>query len=466
LRPVFADSATADYRLAAGSPCVNAGLADTATRGADLDGNARLVGRAVDMGAFELQRMLSFNAASVDFGPTELGHSSDTVLVLTNGGNQALTVSSITTTDTVFGARPAGFSIPAGMSVPDTLRFGPVARGGAEGKLVIISNDPVSPDTISLAGFGVEYAMTISNKSVALGTVRVGHSRDTVIVITNTGNGELVIDSIRSENPSITVFPVSLTIPVGGSAADTIRFSPSTGDSVTGRLLFIGNAVSSPDTVTVAGFGATYGFAVSPRTINLGNLKIGLTRDTVVTLTNTGNQEIVISNISSSHPQFTAFPAELRIPAGGSARDTIRYAPTDRGPKTATIVFKSDTLWVDTLTVTANGTLTGVSEGTEMPRQFALSQNYPNPFNPTTTIRYALPQRAVVSLKVYNTLGQEVARLAEGMKEAGYHDVRFDATRLPSGVYLYRLTAEVPAGTGQTGGVKDFVQTKKLVLVK
>jgi hypothetical protein len=330
-----------------------------------------------------------------------------------------------------------------------------------------MSDDPTPPDTVSLSGFGVEYMMALSDTGIAFGTVRVGRWKDTVIVITNTGNGELVIDSVKSDNPAFTVSAAAFRIPVGQSAQDTIRFSPASGDSASGHLVLFGNAVSLPETVAVSGFGATYGFAVTPPTINLGNLKIGLTRDTVVTLTNTGNQEIVISSITSSHPQFSAFPARLTIPAGGTARDTIRYAPTDRGPKTVQIVFASDSLWVDTVTVTGNGTLTAVAEAGEIPRQYSLSQNYPNPFNPSTTIRFALPERGVVSLRVYNTLGQEVARLAEGVREAGYHEVRFEASGLPSGVYLYRLAVEgVPTGPGQTGSSRTFVQTKKLIVLK
>lgn len=87
-------------------------------------------------------------------------------------------------------------------------------------------------------------------------------------------------------------------------------------------------------------------------------------------------------------------------------------------------------------------------------REFALDQNYPNPFNPTTTIRYPLQVRSSIVLNVYDALGQNVAELARGEKEAGCHEVQFDASRLASSVYSYHLTAG------------DHVQARRLVLIR
>jgi hypothetical protein len=90
----------------------------------------------------------------------------------------------------------------------------------------------------------------------------------------------------------------------------------------------------------------------------------------------------------------------------------------------------------------------------EAPQVFSLAQNYPNPFNPSTTVRYALPSRALVVLSVYNTLGQQVTTLVNETQDPGYHDARFDGSNLASGVYFYRLQAG------------DFVATKRLLLLR
>ena len=81
----------------------------------------------------------------------------------------------------------------------------------------------------------------------------------------------------------------------------------------------------------------------------------------------------------------------------------------------------------------------------ETPEHFALKQNYPNPFNPQTIIRFGVPETSHVRLTVYDVLGREVQVLVNGQFAAGWHEVNFDATGLPSGMYLYRL--ETPAFT-------------------
>ncbi len=107
------------------------------------------------------------------------------------------------------------------------------------------------------------------------------------------------------------------------------------------------------------------------------------------------------------------------------------------------IDFNGSTTYSQEITVNAIG-----------PKTFDLSQNYPNPFNPTTTIDFIVPQAGFVTLAVYNTLGEQVALLANGIMSEGAHTATFDAKSLPSGAYVYKL---------QTG---NSVMTKKMLLMK
>jgi hypothetical protein len=100
------------------------------------------------------------------------------------------------------------------------------------------------------------------------------------------------------------------------------------------------------------------------------------------------------------------------------------------------------------------------------PLGYSLYQNYPNPFNPTTTIEFDLPAEAFVSLRIYNTLGQEVATLLDNeLMSDGNQEVTFDARNLASGVYFYRISAQ---GLDDDGNMNNstFHQVMKMILIK
>ena len=87
------------------------------------------------------------------------------------------------------------------------------------------------------------------------------------------------------------------------------------------------------------------------------------------------------------------------------------------------------------------GAATSVNEKQNLPMSYALEQNYPNPFNPATVISYQLAVNSFVTVKVYDELGREVARLVNGDQSAGSHAVRWDGENFSSGVYFYELNA-------------------------
>ena len=102
-----------------------------------------------------------------------------------------------------------------------------------------------------------------------------------------------------------------------------------------------------------------------------------------------------------------------------------------------------------------NGTVDVRSEEeTTAPKEFSLSQNFPNPFNPVTIISYQLPETGFVTLKVYDILGNKVVTLVNDEKPTGSYNVSFDASKLPSGVYYYKMRAG------------NYVETKKMMLLK
>ena len=98
--------------------------------------------------------------------------------------------------------------------------------------------------------------------------------------------------------------------------------------------------------------------------------------------------------------------------------------------------------------------VTGLANRKTMPVKFELDQNYPNPFNPSTIIHYSIPKSELVSLKIYNLLGQEITALVNKVQTAGGHEISFNAAGLSSGVYFYRLDAG------------NNIEIKKMILMK
>ncbi len=177
----------------------------------------------------------------------------------------------------------------------------------------------------------------------------------------------------------------------------------------------------------------------------------------------TGNKiELTIAN---SQPQMVAniqvgiskLPNWLHISPGDQTVQSLK----GQGEHTATFTFSVDrsapVKKETTISLDATGTngqkwTKNINIIVDVPKQFELMQNFPNPFNPTTTIWYDLPHDAKVTLKVYNTLGQEVKTLVDEQQEAGGQSVKVDASMLSSGVYFYRLQAGNFSSVKKDGG--------------
>jgi hypothetical protein len=165
--------------------------------------------------------------------------------------------------------------------------------------------------------------------------------------------------------------------------------------------------------------------------------------------------------------QRTIDNGQLKIPArpaGGDNWNTVgfvegngttntpkEYSFTDKGLQAGKYSYRLKQIDRDGKFEYSNEVEVTVADA---PKEFALEQNYPNPFNPVTMINYQLPMNNHVILKVYDALGREVATLVNEMKKAGSYSAEFDASKLASGIYFYRLQAG------------EFVETKKMLLMK
>lgn len=164
---------------------------------------------------------------------------------------------------------------------------------------------------------------------------------------------------------------------------------------------------------------------------------------------------------TQSNSPFHKMPLTLRITFASGPDTTFRvmndynvqtwYWGFNRQP--STFAFDPDNDIVLKQGSTTQGTINGISEN-ESPFKFELDQNYPNPFNASSIINYQLAVNSFVTLRIYDVLGKELMTLVNEKQDAGKHQISFDASKLPSGVYFYKIE------------MGDFSDTKKMLLVK
>jgi hypothetical protein len=229
----------------------------------------------------------------------------------------------------------------------------------------------------------------------------------------NWGSGDLLLRGYITESSAIPPFPVL------DLSADTIYFdSTAVGDTATYALWMY----------------------------NIGGLDPLIINNIVLNPTNPPN---IFTRISGTLP--------ITIQAGDSCEVDFRFVPPSVGNFLTVMGIQNNaTPPMVLVPIYGTGTEPAFVYGDQrpLPTYYSLGQNQPNPFNPSTTINFTLPQAGKVELAVYNVLGAKILTLVNGDLNAGYHLVKFDATKLCSGIYFYRLTAG------------NFTDMKKMVLMK
>jgi len=364
-------------------------------------------------------------------------------------------------------------------------------NGIYETDLVLLTNDPQTAYItfpVEIEAVGGVASLSLSDNVLNFGDVFIGFPRTLNVTLTNSGRGELVLNSLSSSNDAFELtFNESMTVPALSERVLNVRFVPTESSPQSGvitmetndpntpvfEIVLDANGLVAPDirlnrnniivemtqgqfvteTMTIRNAGGsplTYQISFNETTTQ-GGFNTGNLDDLVVDVEIDGEVQTVPGWLLFSGLSGTLQPAQIRT-LNLTFRGTVSV-----GTYTAQMIFSSND--PRNPTRTANLTLmvnesSSVEGGSELPTIFALEQNYPNPFNPTTQIRFALPEVADVRLEVFNLNGQRVAIVDQGMRNAGYHTVQFDASRLSSGIYMYRLQAG------------SFTQIRKMSLIK
>ena len=307
--------------------------------------------------------------------------------------------------------------------------------------------------------------ITVEPESLIFDTTAVGSSSVDMLSITNTGSDTLLIYNLFSPDSIFSVNTDSFNVLPGDSQIVLVTFVPNQPTDYSSDLFIVNN---DPETDTLVVLLTGVGFilapeiSVAPIYLAFDTTAAGSSNLKLLTIYNTGNATLTISNISSTESVFSTNLTSYDIQSGYSQMVQVAFTPTEPIIYSSNFFVISNDSEMDTLIVPVSGVgimLARIELDAQLPHILVLYPNYPNPFNPVTTLRYDLPEQTHVNITVYDMLGRQVKTLINHTQDAGYKSVIWNATNdygkpVSAGIYLYQIQAG------------DYISTKKMVLLK
>jgi hypothetical protein len=285
---------------------------------------------------------LTPSTTSLNFGSETLNASITQSVTLTNTGNAAVAISQVNVTGSGFslsGAAPL-VTLSPGQAASFTVAFDPTATGTATGSATVVSNATNAVPTIALSGVGVQPAISVVPGSVSFGSVTVGQTNSQPVTLSNPGTANLNITQASGPGTgfSLSGLTMPMTIAPGKSAAFTVSFTPTSGVSFAGSLTLVSNAPASPTMVALSGSGTAPVLQLTPSTTSLsfGSETLNTSSTQSVTLANTGNSAVSISQVNVTGTGFSLNGSAplLTLSPGQTASFGVTFTPTVAGSAT------------------------------------------------------------------------------------------------------------------------------------
>jgi len=296
-----------------------------------------------------VQPQLSVTPPSVSFGNVLVGSTGVQNLTLTNSGGANLTIAQDPVTGAGFSISGLTFplTVAAGQSSTLSVQFAPTATSSASGSISLVSNAANSPSTIALSGTGVQPQLSVTPPSVSFGNAVVGTTNTQTITLTNPGTANLTISqaTVSEQSFTMTGLNIPLILGAGQTTSFNVAYVPSSAGSVTGSLSLVSDAPNSPTTLALSGTGvaATLQLTTSPTSLSFGNVTVGSSTQTV-TLTNSGNSSVSISQVQVSGPGFSTsgLTPPMTLLAGQSTNFIVAFTPAGGGSVTGSVSVVSN----------------------------------------------------------------------------------------------------------------------------
>ena len=314
--------------------------------------NSPLTVELVGMGA---QPGLAISPTAISFGNVLVGQSGTQAVTLTNTSSSNLVVNLATVSGSAFGI--SGLTLPAtiaaGQSVSFNAQFAPTATGAGIGSISFTDNAAGSPQSIILSGSGVTQSSTLSANpaSAAFGSVTIGNTGKQTITLSNSGNASLTISGVTATGTGFSAIGLTtpLAIPAGQGTTFTAQFAPAAAGSASGNIAITSNASNATLSIALSGSGAAAGqpqISASPASVGFGNVGVGSASPKNISLQNTGNAPLTITQASASGAGFSmsGLSVPMTINPGGSATFAATFAPSTSGSASGSISVASDAL--------------------------------------------------------------------------------------------------------------------------
>jgi hypothetical protein len=378
---------------------------------------------------------LSANPASLSFANINAGSSSSKSITISNTGNTSVTISqvSVSAKDFSVSGMTTPFTLASGQTAPLNVAFRPSASENVTGNITVASTQGAST-VIAVSGTGLQSALNVTPPSASFGNVTQGSPASQTFQLQNAGTGTLSISqvSVTGSGFSIGNLALPITLTPGQASNFNVQFNPAAAGPAIGSVSIVSNAPNSPAAVALSGTGvvATQALTFSTTNITFGNVNTGSSATQNVTLTDSGNANVTISQISESGAGFSVTGAgtPITLSAGQSTSFNVLFNPATAGSNAGTV----------TVTSTAPGS----------PKTIVLSGTGVQ-LSHSVTLSWSASASAVSGYNVYRTTvsGSGYSRINPGLiGSLNYTDM----TVQPGVTYYYVATAVDASGNEST----------------
>ncbi|MBI2430358.1 MAG: choice-of-anchor D domain-containing protein [Ignavibacteriales bacterium] len=319
----------------------SSGLINTNINTMDFDSDGYLL-VGTDAGLYRgvvPERLHYYSKDSMIFGITKVGMSKYDTLVIHNPASTNVTFSSVLTTDSAFHAFIPSQTVFKSDSVIVSIQFAPLEKKDYSG--FIIFNSPFGSDTIALFGKGITPELKMPSKKLVLSNVLAG--RDSIlyaIEIANTGDDTLSVTQVTSSHPFFSVEPYTFKLAPSKTIQQVIKFKPDTAGIFSVYLIYHNNSLSVADSIEITATGIKKAIPLfTPITMNFGKIRIDSSKSLYITITNAGNDILLLSRLDSLGSHFNNNLKSVSIAGGTSYIDTVIFQPKSFGEIVSSVYY-------------------------------------------------------------------------------------------------------------------------------